>query len=147
MLINHGAAGGCPQSGTTSTSGTCNNGWTQEDVWWVSWGAAPSYPQPEIYATTGANANQWQQLSLYSVLKHGGRMSILGPLSQYGACQKMGGCSGTDNTSSHAWSFLWSALNGDSRTAQDLRMSTESSRANRTPLYPRAFNGSVPGKI
>jgi hypothetical protein len=46
------------------------NNWTQEDIWYVSWGADPAFPLPEIYATDGVNAWQWQQMSLYSYLNH-----------------------------------------------------------------------------
>ncbi len=125
FLYNYGDSGGCPQSGTTKTPGKCNNNWTQENVQYVSWGAPPSYPIPEIYATTGANAKQWQQISLYSYLAHGNSIYFFGPLSQSQACAQRGGCSGTNNTPDQAWSQLWNALNGDSRTAQNMSWSTD----------------------
>src|SRR5262249_51272426 len=53
FLYNVGDAGGCPQNGTTAVAGPCNGGWTQEDVWYVSWGSPPSEPLPEIYTTSG----------------------------------------------------------------------------------------------
>lgn len=124
-LLNYGSADGCKTSGTITTPGTCSNGWTQENVQYVSWGAAPSYPLPEIYSTAGGNAKQWQQLSLYSYLAHGSRMSIVGPLSQSQACIQRGGCSGTNNTSDQAWTQLWTYLNGDAYTAQNLSFSTD----------------------
>lgn len=125
FLYNYGDAGGCPRSGTTKTPGACNNNWNQENVEYVSWGAAPSYPIPEIYATTGANAKQWQQISLYSYLAYGGSMYFFGPLSQSQACIQRGGCSGTNNTPDQAWIQLWNELNSDTRTAQNMSWSTD----------------------
>lgn len=121
-VYDYGAASGCPQSGSTATAGSCNNSWTQYNVWYMSWGASPALPLPEIYATSGANAKQWQQLSLYSYLAYGAKMGISSPLSEYQACQQKGGCAvlGIDNTASAAWSQLWTYLNADTRTAQNL---------------------------
>lgn len=124
-VYDYGAASGCRTSGTTATPGSCNNSWTQENIRYMSWGASPAIPLPEIYATSGANANQWQQISLYSYLAYGSRIGISSPLSEYGACQQHGGCSGIDNTASTAWSQLWNALNGDTRTAQNLTWSDD----------------------
>lgn len=114
-----GDAGGCPPYGS------CNNGWTQGDVWYISWGASPSWPLPLIYNTVGANADQWYNLSLYSYLNHGGRMDIRGSGTEYQACQQRDYCSGIDNTPAQGWTQLWTALNNDSRTAQSLRWSTD----------------------
>ncbi len=123
-LYNFGDAGGCPQSGTTSTPGYCNNGWTQDDVDYVSRGSGFSFAIPEIYSTGGGNAKSWQQLSLYSYLKYGSKIFLKGPLTQMGACGQKG-CSGTDNTPSAGWNQLWDRLNADSRTAQSLTWSTD----------------------
>lgn len=125
QLYNYGAASGCPTSGTTSTPGNCNAGWTQADMRYVSWGAAPAWPFPEIYSTAGGNAKQWQQISLYSYLANGSRMTILAPLSQRQACLQRGGCTGIDNTADQAWSQMWTALNNDTRTAQDMTYSSD----------------------
>lgn len=125
FLLNYGSADGCPQTNTTTTPGACDNSWTQENIQYVSWGATPSYPFPEIYSTAGGNAKQWQQLSLYSYLAHGSRMNIIGPLSQSQACIQRGGCSGTNNTPDQAWIQLWTYLNGDARTVQNLSFSTD----------------------
>ena len=123
-LFDFGDANSCPQSGTTNVPAACANGWNQENVWQVSWGNY-SYPFPEIYSTAGGNAKQWQQLSLYSYLAHGGAMYITAPLSQSLACAQRGGCTGTNNTPSQAWSQMWTYLNGDSRTAQNLIWSSD----------------------
>ena len=123
-LYNYGDAKGCPQNGTTSTPGACANGWTQENVSYVSYGSEFSYPFPEIYGTAGGNSKQWQQISLYTYLKYGKNMYIPGLLSQSQACAQRG-CVGTDNTPDQAWSQLWTQLNSDTRTAQSLQYSTD----------------------
>lgn len=126
-FYNFGDASGCPSP--TYPNWDCGTsqypGWTSEDVWYVSWGASPAYPLPEIYRTDGLNAGQWYYLSLYSYTNHGGRMTLMGAVTQYQACQQRGGCTGTNNTPSQGWSQLWDALNADTRTAQSLRWSTD----------------------
>lgn len=124
-MYDYGDAAGCPQSGTTSNPGKCNNGWTQDHVEYVSWGAASAVNLPEIYSTAGGNAKQWQQIALYSYLKYGRDMVVYGPLSQSLACAQRGGCSGTNNTPDQAWSQLWNELNKDSRTKQNLSWSSD----------------------
>ncbi len=123
FLYDFGDAAGCPEY--SQDNGWCNNGWRQDDVSYISWGAAPSYPFPQQYNTVGAQARQWYRLSLYSYSYKGSRMSILGALTQYQACQQVGDCYGTDNTPATGWSQLWDALNSDSRTAQELPWSTD----------------------
>jgi len=110
-LYNYGDAAGCPQRGTTRIPGNCNNGWTQQDVLDVS-----PIALPQIYATSGANARQWQQIALYHILRYGSDPEIWGTLSQRRACAQRGGCSGTDNTPSQAWSQLWDSLNSNKKT-------------------------------
>lgn len=135
-LYNFGDAGGCRQSGTTATPGQCNNGWTQEDVWYISWGASPDWPLPQIYRTDGAMANQWQQISLYSFLAHGGRMTILGSLTQFYDCADPAWCPGTNNRPEAGWKQLYDKLNSDSRTAQSLRWSTDITDNNNPGINP-----------
>lgn len=123
-LYDYGDAGGCPQY---SQGGTCNNGWTQDDVYHISWGIAAGFALPEIYNTTGANANQWQQVSLWGVLNSAnGKIVFSGSLTQADACGT--GCSGTNNSPATGWTQLYNAVNGDSRTAQStLEWSTDMS--------------------
>lgn len=128
LLYNYGDAAGCPESGTTSTPALCNNGWTQEDVYWVSYGASPSYPFPEIYNRAGAQAKQWQQLKLYANLRWGTSFVIAGVLTQYEACLTNGPCwlqscgTGlgcyTDNKPQDGYSQMLTYMNADSRTQQ-----------------------------
>ena len=42
-----GAAEGCPPVGS------CNNGWSYEDIYYVNWGNSPAYPFPQIYNEPG----------------------------------------------------------------------------------------------
>lgn len=126
-LYNFGDAAGCPSP--TYPNWDCGTSarpeWTSEDVWYISWGAAPAYPLPQIYTTNGVQAGQWYYLSLYSHTNHNNRMMIQGSLTQSQACQQRGGCSGMNNTPNQGWLQLWNVLNSDTRTAQSLRWSTD----------------------
>jgi hypothetical protein len=115
-----GEALACPPAGP------CHGRWTQDDVWYVAWGAPFARPLPEIYSDDGVMAAQWYRLSLYSYLHHGNRMTIAGAVSQDRACsQTSTGCDGLANAPSDAWTQLWVALNSDPRTAQPLPWSTD----------------------
>lgn len=118
---NFGDAAGCPPYGS------CNNGWTQADIYYVSWQLPTAWPFPQIYNTTGANAKQWQRISLHGYTQHGQNpMYILGAMAQHQACLDTGNpCTGVNNTAAQAWNQLYNELNSDSRTAQDLPYSTD----------------------
>ncbi|TMK85994.1 MAG: hypothetical protein E6G44_04995 [Actinobacteria bacterium] len=117
---DYGDAAGCPPRGN------CLGGWTQEDVWFVSWGARTAWPLPEIYTGDRGQAEQWYRLSLYSYLRHGWRMTIAGALSQRTACrQSSDTCRGMNNSPARAWGQLDGLLNRDFRTAQRLRWSSD----------------------
>lgn len=119
-FYNFGDAAGCPPRGR------CLGGWTQEDVWYVSWGARSAWPLPQIYTPSGSMALQWYRLSLYSYQRHGMRMTIAGALSQRAACRQSDDrCAGIDNSPGRAWSQLHRLLNQDSRTAQELPWVTD----------------------
>jgi hypothetical protein len=125
-LYDFGDAAGCPSSysyngsayvtGQTSSAGSCNNGWSQDDVRYVSWGAPPAWPLPEIYtelggATFSAQAVQWERVSNYSRLAYGSPLQISGVLTQYGACVEVGSpCTGVKNTPNAGYDQLWNAL-------------------------------------
>jgi hypothetical protein len=122
---NFGDAGGCPPYGS------CLNGWTQADVYYVSYGAAPAWPLPQIYCevcysgdTNGGQSRQWYRMALWAKLNAGG-MYILGSLTQWAAA---GNC--CTNTPAQGWSQLWDDLNGDSRTAQSLETSSDITKVN-----------------
>jgi hypothetical protein len=124
-LYNFGDSGGCPQYNSTSNPGGCNNNWTQDDIWYISWKVPPAWPLPEIYNTVKSQARQWQQLSLYSFFKPNyPRMTIAGSMTQYQSCQQYS-CVGTDNKPETGWTQLLDELIADSRTSQNLRWSTD----------------------
>ena len=117
FFVNTGSADGCPTSFIPSPT-SCNEGLPAETIWRVSWSGV-AWPLPEIYTTSGSQAKQWKYLSLYSYTNHGGRLSFAqGLMTQYGACQQVGGCSGTNNTPSAGWDQLNTQLHSDSRTAE-----------------------------
>ncbi|HLG77381.1 MAG TPA: hypothetical protein VKX46_13280 [Ktedonobacteraceae bacterium] len=112
--INYGSADGCPSS--SSANGSCNNGWNQYDVWYVSWGSPPAKPLPEIYYSV--QAQQWTMISLYGAQSQNKVVRMQGPLDEYDLD------SSTD-TSAQAWSQLWTDLNTYSTTAQNMNYSAE----------------------
>ncbi|USG67060.1 hypothetical protein NDK47_07150 [Brevibacillus ruminantium] len=126
LFYNFGDAAGCPTSGTYSPSTKCVSGntWSVDDLYYISYGASSALVMPQIYNTTGSNARQWQKLSLYAD-KYKNGMDISGALTQYQACEQVGGCSGTNNTPLQGWTQLYDQLNSDSRTAQRLRYSSD----------------------
>jgi len=105
---NFGDAAGCPPYGS------CNHGWTQDDIWYVSWGASGPYSFviPEIYYN--GNQTEWQQISLYGAINKNSRILFSGALTQQGSC---GGCG---YSPSAGWQALYDAVNSDSRTAQSI---------------------------
>lgn len=122
---NFGDAAGCPPAGS------CSGGWTQADLWFVSWGAWPAWPLPQIYREDGIQARQWYRESLWAYQNRSGRMHFVGSLTQWNACEDVNDpCSTIKNTPAQGWTQLHDALNSDSRTAQGLRWSTDISWRN-----------------
>ncbi|MCS7088812.1 MAG: hypothetical protein NZL91_08970 [Thermoflexales bacterium] len=115
-FINFGTCDGCPTTGSPNRQP--NNGWTVEQVWQVNSGVA--LPFPEIYLRSGVNADQWYRMSLYAATQKGAKLDFIGLLTQWQACQDVGGCVGTDNTPRQGWEQLQAALNADPRTAMPL---------------------------
>jgi hypothetical protein len=119
-FYNFGDAAGC------APRGNCLGAWTQDDVWYVSWGARTAWPLPQIYTPSGSMARQWYRLSLYAYRHHGTKMTIVGALSQRTACrQSSDPCWGINNSPGRAWRQLQRLLNADPRTAQPLRWVTD----------------------
>jgi hypothetical protein len=118
---DYGDAGGCPTSGTSGDSGGCNNGWTQDNIWYNSWGASAAEPLPEIYYS--GMASEWQQISLYGYLSKGGQVFMQGSFTEWAAS---GYCTnGCTNEPAQGWTQLYDALNADWRTAQNLPYSSD----------------------
>lgn len=112
--FDYGSADGCPQ--TSSNNGSCNNGWNQYDVYYVSWGAQPAHPTPEIYYQS--QANQWAMISLYGAQHQGGHIVIWGPWDEHDLDT-------STFTATQAWDALWYAVNSRSSTAQNFGYSLE----------------------
>jgi hypothetical protein len=113
-LVNFGSADGCPPYGT------CNNGWTPEDVWYVSEGSGVSEAFPEIYTQNGSQAKEWYNISLYGAIHHNRPIHFLGAWTQYQAADL---CCTLDPQ--EAFTQLNSALNADPRTAQTLQYASD----------------------
>jgi hypothetical protein len=76
-----------------------------------------------IYAEW-TQAEQWQQLSLYSFQTHGYKISFEGTITQSGACATRP-CGTLDNTPDEGFLQLYTVLNSDEYTSQDLEWSTD----------------------
>ena len=115
LYIDYGSADGCPQNSSDNTIG-CNNGWSQYDVWYVAWGSPPAMEVPEVYNT--AQASQWAMLSLYGAQHQNSAIYMQGPLDDYWL----------DNSSltpAQSWYYLWTDLNNNSDTAQNMPFALE----------------------
>jgi hypothetical protein len=118
---DYGDAGGCPTSYPPPQPPNCNNQWSQENMWYDSWGAAAAYPLPEIYISS--QANEWQQISLYGYLNQGGQVYMQGSFTDWAAS---GYCTnGCTNEPGQGWTDLYNALNADQRMSQGLPYSSD----------------------
>jgi len=142
-IYDFGDAAGCTQNGSTTG---CNNGWTQERVWWVSEGFPLARPFPEIYTNSGSQARQWYQLARYTHIRHSVDMLIYGTLTQFGACQQVGGCDvlGTDNTPSQGWTQLYNLLNADPTVRHRPRWSADISYSTSPAAPAQALDRPLP---
>lgn len=119
LYLNYGSADGCPQF--SASNGACSNGWNQFDVWYVSWGSKPAEPAPEIYFL--AQSHQWAMISLYGAQSQSAQGAVLmqGPWDEHDLDT-------TTLTSAQAWNDLWTDLNNNSATAQDMPFAMEIQR-------------------
>lgn len=123
FLLHFGDAAGCPYEDNPHWG--CQDNWTIEDVWYISYGAPSALPLPLIYLTNGVHAKQWAFLSQYSFDQHGYRMDFTGVFTQWMACQQFGNCSAIDNTPEEAYQQLSFELGKSPATAQNLRWKTD----------------------
>lgn len=114
-LWNFGSADGCPQS---VGGRRCNNGWTIDDVLWVSTQASPNLVViPQIHTQSGSQARQWAVIAARS-LELGTPLRIAGVGAQASAClQVRNGCRTTGNDAWTAWAQLRQALDAIPSTA------------------------------
>lgn len=126
-IYNFGSCDSCPWSG--GTNWVPANGWTYEDIYYVSYDASLAWPLPEIYKTNGQHSDQWQRVSKYGYTAHSSAMRFMGSMTQWYACQDTdpGACAAnmTNNSPAQGWTQLWQALNADPATHQDLQWSTD----------------------
>jgi hypothetical protein len=120
--LNYGSCDSCP----FDRCPTCQplNGWTFEDIWYLSWGAPSAFVVPEIYLPDGANAQQWYRISLYGWAVHGQAIIFSGVMTQMQACN----CSGQTNPPAEGWSQLYNLINSDFKTAYDIKWLTDISQ-------------------
>lgn len=104
-LWNFGSADGCPQ--TISTDLTCNNGWTIDDVLWVSSHAGANVlAMPQIHTNSGSQSRQWAVLTARAV-EMGMPLRIAAITVQTAACSQVAsGCSTTGISAWDGWSQL-----------------------------------------
>ena len=159
-LLNFGSCDGCPTA--VDPTRQPNNGWTVEDVWYVSAGNGAAQALPEIYLHSGISADQWYHLSLYGQTQHGHKIEFAGALTQYAACQIKDpvncALNGTDNKPEVGLRQLNAAINTDARTAfsatamsdltwqQDLT-TTAQTRARRAAVPSIAYRATGNGYI
>lgn len=107
-LWNFGSADACPQ---TVGKLTCGNGWTLDDVLWVSSHAGPSVvAMPQIHTKSGSQARQWAVLAARAI-EIGVPLRIAAITVQTAACSQMrGGCPTTGVSAWDGWSQLRRAL-------------------------------------
>lgn len=110
-MLNYGSADGCPDA--TYSNGTCNNGWRQYDVWYVSRGAPDTRSVPQIYFEV--NARQWAMISRYAATYRTGKIYFMGVLNEYPG----------SSTPDQAWNWLRTEINRYSSTASSIAFSCE----------------------
>lgn len=95
-----GSADGCPPYGS------CDNGWTQADEYYVAWGNPKAFATPQIY--NEAMAQEWASISAWGAANgSAGKITFSAALSQYQACVDEGSdCAGADNTPHQSWQQL-----------------------------------------
>ena len=104
-LWNFGSADGCPQAFGSDL--TCNNGWTIDDVLWVSSHAGPNVlAMPQIHTQSGSQARQWAVLAARGV-QMGMPLRLAAITVQTAACSQVrGGCPTTGISAWDGWAQL-----------------------------------------
>lgn len=126
LLFDYGSADGCPLdypytepiNQSNVSPGLCNNNWTQDDIYYLSFGASSiMLPFPEIYEENEeANARQWYRISLYSYFNFDKIMIFNASLAQYAECLRLNfppDCNDTSNTAFAAHNQLYKWLSQD----------------------------------
>jgi hypothetical protein len=105
--------------------------WTQEDLYKVTWEYSYSMPFPEIYEVHGAHADQWHRIGIYSYVTEYSTMAFVGEMTQFRACEQVGGTGCVDLTlfPYDAFQMFFYRINGDMRIINNLKWSTDISHA------------------
>ncbi len=108
-LWNFGSADGCPQ--TYLSKLTCNNGWTIDDVLWVSSHAGPNVlAMPQIHTQSGSQARQWAVMAARGIAM-AKPLRLAAITVQTAACSQVrGGCPKTGVSAWDGWMQLRSAI-------------------------------------
>ena len=103
-LWNFGSADGCPQK---AGGLLCNNGWTIDDVIWVSAQAGPNIVAlPQVHTNGGAQSKQWSVIAARAK-ELGIAFRLAGMSVQTAACKQVrGGCPTTGISAWNAWAQL-----------------------------------------
>jgi hypothetical protein len=123
--VNFGSADGCPSA---PGGGTCNNDWTQHNIWSVSRSSLLGWPFPEIYNELGTHARQWQQIALAVQPAY---FHAIGSLTTWQACEPEPGdpqppdCSGIRNQPAVGWQQLQATMNSDPESADPVHWSSD----------------------
>lgn len=121
-----GDCGGCPTPDITGCyynvqthpscdipNPTINNGWTVDDVYFVSWNSVKGMPLPEIYYNV--NALQWDYIMLYGAARPATTNAtgywIVGPLTECVAENQQSAAH--TFTPRQSWTTLFNLLNND----------------------------------
>ncbi len=125
-LYSIGDAAGCyPYYGQC---GTPTYSWSQEDLWYISYGCHSCYPLPMIYSEW-KHAEQWLYLSKYAKQTHGFKIMFKGTTTQYKACsQRPNDVTCPTNEANLGYQQLFTVLNSDPETSitqADLKWSTD----------------------
>lgn len=121
-VYDFGDAAGCPPYGDCGPSSYPE--WTQQDVWYKSWGNGAAQPAPLIYTHSGSLAEQWYRIALYSQQQYRYPMYFRATVTQWQACQQRT-CNGTDNRPGEAYWQLMDRLNTNPLTQQTIPWTTD----------------------
>jgi hypothetical protein len=124
IFFNYGACVGCPTISNPSWFFDGDLPWSQDQVWYVSWGSQPAFAVPEIYSNNGVLARQWAAVSKNATNSGKSRIVFSGAMTQMQACQQRRSsdslCDILDNTPAEGWGQLVDAVNADAFTEQPL---------------------------
>lgn len=129
-----GSADNCPtdypslnvQYPSSINPGPCYPGWTQDDLYEVTWGLPFSWPFPQIYRTDESNAEEWRRIAIYANAKYNSKMAFKGEMTTLEACnQTNADCSTIDNSPAVGFSQLYNRIFGDNRIINLMIWSTD----------------------